>query len=314
MQRFLTILCFSATLGCSRPAAALALMEIRTAADDVLVAFFQSTNVSGPVWNTVFPTNEVDTSNLALWTLNGQPVRSIHQFVTEAEGVDCHIYLHVPKLANGTAYTLKTPYGSTNFVFEDRRVFCEAIKVNQSGYSALSRVRYANFAIWLGDGGAQPINGALPTYTVFRQTTGAPVAQGSLRSFGQDASSGDWGLSDRSVSGAGGRPVPGLCRGLRLLVSVWRGRGFLKPPGICRVPCPVLSALRLSDHPAVCLGGYPAATLPHRGVRQPVAGNRARPDQGNGTTTERSWGIPRRRGFGSQRLPLDGAARVDDDL
>src|SRR6266702_2570852 len=57
-----------------------------------------------------------------------------NRFITEAEGTDYHIYLQVPKLTNGIAYTLKTPYGSTNFVFDDRQVFCESIKVNQSGY------------------------------------------------------------------------------------------------------------------------------------------------------------------------------------
>jgi hypothetical protein len=104
--------------------------QIRTASDTVLVAFFNSTNVSGPVWAPVYPTNEVNTRHPSLWTLNGQPVTAINEFVTEADAVEYHIYLQVPQLANGMAYTLVTPYGSTNFVFDDTRIFCESIKVS----------------------------------------------------------------------------------------------------------------------------------------------------------------------------------------
>ena len=171
------------------------LTGIRTASATVLVAFFNSTNVSGPIWATVYSTNEVDTSNLSLWTLNGQPVTAINKFVTQANAVESHIYLQVPQLTNGMAYTLVTPYGSTNFVFDDTQILCESIKVNQNGYSALSQVRYANLAIWLGDGGAKQISGALPTYTVFKQFTGEQVAQGTLQQIGgggQDSSSGDY--------------------------------------------------------------------------------------------------------------------------
>ena len=173
----------------------LSFKEIRTASPTVLVAFFKDAYWSGQVWDTQFNTNQVDTSNLSLWKLNGQPVTAINKFVTEADAVDYHIYLQVPQLTNGMAYTLETPYGSTNFVFDDKQIFCESIKVNQSGYSALSQVRYANFAIWLGTGGAQQISGSLPTYTVFRQFTGEQVAQGTLQQIGgggQDSSSGDY--------------------------------------------------------------------------------------------------------------------------
>src|ERR1035437_3364735 len=172
--------------------AQLSFKEIRTASDTVLVAFFKSSNASGPVWNRVIQTNEVNTDDPSLWKLNGQPVTAINKFVTEADAVDYHIYLQVPQLTNGMAYTLETPYGNTNFVFDDTKIFCESIKVNQSGYSALSQVRYANFAIWLGTGGAQQISGSLPPYTVFRQFTGEQVAQGTLQQIGQDSSSGDY--------------------------------------------------------------------------------------------------------------------------
>jgi len=81
-------------------------------------------------------------------------------------------YMQVPMLVQGKSYTLKTPHGDLAFVFDDATIFCESIKTNQNAYSALSRVRYANFAIWLGDGGSRKIEGDLPTYRVFRAVTG----------------------------------------------------------------------------------------------------------------------------------------------
>ena len=174
----------------------LSFKEVRTASDSVLVAFFKDAYRAVPdPGDVVFNTNQVNTSNLSSWTLNGVPVSAIDVFITEADAVDYHIYLHVPKLTNGMAYTLQTPYGTTNFVFDDKQIYCEAIKVNQNGYSALSHVRYANFAIWLGTGGAHPISGALPTYTVINQFTGEQVTNGTLQmvtTAQPDTSSGDY--------------------------------------------------------------------------------------------------------------------------
>jgi endoglucanase len=196
MKRFLTFvgLSYGFLSANATPAPITAIMGIRTASPTVLVAFFNSTNVTGPVWGTVYSTNEVAVTNLSQWTLNGVAVTAAHRFVTEANAVEYHIYLQVPPLTNGTTYTLNTPYGNTNFVFEDTNILCESIKVNQNGYSALSQVRYADFAIWLGDGGPQPISGPLPTYTVYNQFTGAQVASGTLVQFPgtPDTSSGDY--------------------------------------------------------------------------------------------------------------------------
>ena len=163
--------------------AELSLKEIRTASNNVLVAYFKST---------VAQADEVNTTDTSLWKLNGQPVMEINKFVTEADACDHHIYLQVPNLVNGTSYTLQTPHGDTTFVFDDGKIFCESIKTNQNAYSALSQVRYANFAIWLGDGGSRQITGDLPTYTVFKLFTGETIAQGTLREIGQDDSSGDF--------------------------------------------------------------------------------------------------------------------------
>ncbi|HVU08550.1 MAG TPA: glycoside hydrolase family 9 protein [Verrucomicrobiae bacterium] len=171
------------------------LKEIRTASPTVLVAFFKDAYWTGPVWGEQWTNNQVTTTDLSLWTLNGQPVTAASRFVTEANAVDYHIYLQVPPLTNGMIYTLNTPYGNTNFVFDDTKIFCESIKVNQNGYSALSHTRYANFAIWLGDGGAKPIGGPLPNYTVFNQFTGEQIASGTLQTVTAaqpDSSSGDY--------------------------------------------------------------------------------------------------------------------------
>ncbi len=177
------LMVFSVLLAFSAPASgALKLEEVRTASNNVLVACFKSTTVNP---------NEVNIADLSAWKLNSEPVTAIHKFVTEADACDHHIYLHVPVLQNGNRYTLQTPHGETTFVFDDHRVFCESIKTNQNAYSALSKVRYANFAIWLGDGGPQPIDGRLPDYTVFRLPGGETIAQGTLREIGKDASSGD---------------------------------------------------------------------------------------------------------------------------
>ncbi|MGA3266195.1 MAG: glycoside hydrolase family 9 protein [Verrucomicrobiota bacterium] len=178
--------------------------EIRTASSTELVAFFTFTNMSGPWYNVSYPTNLVMTSQPSKWTLNGVPVQAISgEFVTEdngsllpgAEAVEYHIYLQVPQLVNGTYYTLVTPYSTNSFIFQDSQTLCESIKVNQSGYSGLSTERYANFAIWLGTGGSQPISGPLPTYTVIAQFTGQPVASGTLQTVTTaqpDTSSGDY--------------------------------------------------------------------------------------------------------------------------
>jgi endoglucanase len=181
MKRLLIItICLWSSLAAN---AELTLKEIRTASKDVLVAYFKSTVINA---------DEVNTTNLASWKLNGQPVTAINKFVTEADACDHHVYLQVPTLVHGTTYTLQTPHGEKTFVFDDRITFCESIKSNQSGYSALSKVRYANFAIWLGDGGSRQISGDLPSYTVFKMADGASVLQGTLQSLGEDSSSGDF--------------------------------------------------------------------------------------------------------------------------
>ena len=183
--------------------AILTLKEVRTASDHVLVLVFRGEKVVSSdynIWiNTKIDVNEVQTGDLSAWKLNGSLPLAINKFVTESSGTTSgpkgsvhYIYLEVPRLVNVTEYTLETPHGDTTFVFNDRTVFCESIKTNQNAYSVLSNVRYANFAIWLGTGGSQQIEGTLPEYEVFEISSGNSVSRGILEEIGSDESSGDF--------------------------------------------------------------------------------------------------------------------------
>jgi endoglucanase len=163
--------------------AKLTLREIRTASDNVVVVFFTSDIVD---------LSEVDIGNTSDWTINDVPVNEIFRYSTQANACDHRIYLVTSTLQEGKSYKLKTPHGTKNFRFEERKIFCESIKTNQAGYSALSKVRYANFAIWLGDGGSRKIEGPLPAFEVFDVATGEVKSKGYLAEFGHDPSSGDY--------------------------------------------------------------------------------------------------------------------------
>ncbi len=163
--------------------ARLELSEIRTASDQVIVAFFRSDTVD---------LDEIDISELSGWEINGQEPMEIYQYAMQADECDHHIYLKTNKLTEGETYNVKTPYGSRSFTFNEKDIFCESIKTNQAGYSAYAKTRYANFAIWLGTGGAVKIEGELPGYEVFSPSTGETVLAGNLQELGADESSGDF--------------------------------------------------------------------------------------------------------------------------
>jgi endoglucanase len=169
--------------GISSLYAKVTLKEIRSASNDVLVAFFtgDSANV-----------DEINIEDISRWKINGAPAVEISKYATAADTSDHHIYLKTSKLEEGKSYRVETPYGARDILFREREIFCEAIKTNQSGYSALSRVRYANFAIWLGSGGARKIEGALPSYEVFELHSKGAVASGTLKEIGKDEGSGDY--------------------------------------------------------------------------------------------------------------------------
>jgi len=164
----------------------LKLKEIRTASDNILVAYF-----FGPDLNEI-------TTNVTDWSLNGKNPKKIDKWVTpnweEVEfGYEHHIYLTMDKpFVEGEKYELISPYGNATFTFSSKVIFCESIKTNQSGYSALSTIRYANFAIWTGTGGGKKITGEQPTYNVIHSETGKQICNGTLMELGENENSGDF--------------------------------------------------------------------------------------------------------------------------
>ena len=164
------------------PDESLTLKEVYTASDNVITLLFESdvVNLEG-----------IDISDLSAWKVNRKPAKAINKFVTEAAGSEHHIYITVDKLKPGKRYVVRTPYGKAAFRFREKKVFCEAIKTNQVGYSALGHVRYANLAVWLGDGGAKKIEGALPEYSVIDRR-GKKIVSGTVKEIGEDRSSGDY--------------------------------------------------------------------------------------------------------------------------
>ena len=122
----------------------LKLVEVRTTSDRVLVAYFLGPDMM-----------QVSTDSPG-WSLNGKQPAKIDKWITPNwSGIDFgyehHIYLTMNEpFVQGNKYQLKTPHGEISFTFDSKNIYCESIKTNQSGYSALSKVRYANFAIWNG--------------------------------------------------------------------------------------------------------------------------------------------------------------------
>lgn len=167
---------------CASARAGLTMKEIRTASDNVIELCFVSDKLD---------VNEVSIQDADAWKVNGQAVLSLNRMAAAGDQCDHFVYLTVPTLKNGQKYKIQTPYGNFSFRFKDREVLCDAIKTNQVAYSALSTKRFANFAIWLGDGGTRKIEGQLPGYTV-RTSKGTVVTSGTLEEIGQDSSSGDY--------------------------------------------------------------------------------------------------------------------------
>lgn len=160
------------------------LREIRTASNNVIELCFRSDTLN---------VDEVSVENIAAWKVNGKAPLQINRMAAAFEK-ECnhHVYLTVPALQDGKKYTIQTPYGKYTLKFDDDQVFCDAIKTNQVAYSALSTKRFANFAIYVGDGGSRKIEGKLPAYKVVDTKTGAQITTGTLTEIGADASSGDY--------------------------------------------------------------------------------------------------------------------------
>jgi endoglucanase len=162
------------------------LTEIRTATNNILVAYF-----IGPEMNEI-------SNKTSEWSLNGTKPDTINKWVTPnwsgiEFGYEHHLYLTMKQsFIQGQQYKLKTPYGDTTFIFEPKEIFCESIKTNQSGYSVLSNVRYANFAFWTGTGGGVKLQDKIPSYEVIEINSGKSVVKGFLTELGENKNSGDF--------------------------------------------------------------------------------------------------------------------------
>ena len=87
----------------------LKLKEIRTASNDVLVAFFTSDKAN---------VNETDIRDKSKWLINGKPAKNIFKYVMQADECDHHVYLQTEILIEGREYSIETPYGSRKFKFD----------------------------------------------------------------------------------------------------------------------------------------------------------------------------------------------------
>ncbi len=183
IKRLVTLFIFWVLCGVAWLHAEATLNEIRTASNDVLVAYISGDSAD---------VNAVDIEDKSQWKINGEPASEIFIYAVAADPCDYHVYLKTSRLVEGAQYRVETPYGEKTIRFNEREIFCEAVKTNQVGYSAFSRTRYANFAVWLGTGGARKIEGILPSYEVFETETNKTVASGALTGVGKDEGSGDY--------------------------------------------------------------------------------------------------------------------------
>jgi endoglucanase len=173
------------------------IVEVRTAAPNVIVAVVQ-TDITYEYGTTSGPDNIDTAAGPGHWQVNGGSPTAVHRYSVPWDelpqvGADPNlpnysypvttrhrIYLQLSSpLQEGATYTISNPsYGSMNLTFSARTAFCESIKVNQVGYSKRSTSRYANFGVYMGDGGSLQFNPA-PTYKVYNESTGAILTNGT---------------------------------------------------------------------------------------------------------------------------------------
>jgi endoglucanase len=125
------------------------------------------------------------------WKVNGKNPLRVHRYSLPADeqkeqdgrlpvSVEHRLYLELPdELKSGSNYSVTGPYGAFDLAFDDRQTPCEAIKVNQVGYNARSESRYANFGVFLGDGGSKKYERV--DYNVVHRDSGEVIFSGQGR-------------------------------------------------------------------------------------------------------------------------------------
>jgi endoglucanase len=177
--------------------------QVHAAAPGVLVV----TVMTGPRNEAGGVATTVDALNLdaAAWRVNGTPATGINRYSLPFDElrpipypepgwrtpypviVEHRIYLRLnAPMRDGDTYSVATPYGNRQIVFGNRSTFCESIKVNQVGYSKRATSRYANYGVFMGDGGTVSF-GTLPGYQVIRENNGQVVHSGTAADMGRDA-------------------------------------------------------------------------------------------------------------------------------
>jgi endoglucanase len=88
-------------------------------------------------------------------------------------------------LLEGQSYLFMSPYGDTTIAFEQAQIYCESVKVNQTGYALNSNVRYSNFGVFMGDKGPLQLQ-TLPDFFLKDSATNATVTNGTFTYWGDD--------------------------------------------------------------------------------------------------------------------------------
>jgi endoglucanase len=180
------------------------LSKVETAAANILVVNLESDYINIKQANRTTVYNDFKPSMLN-WLVNGiSPLDvSIYSgvidekkaFVVNSETffpikMRHKVYLIMPNnLIENQSYAITSAYGNYSFIFHQNSMYCESIKVNQVGYALNSSVRYANFGIYMGDGGSIPLP-SLGTYVVKDALSNTTVFTGSLSYWGDDTGNG----------------------------------------------------------------------------------------------------------------------------
>lgn len=188
----------------SLPTQAQQISKVETASTNILVVNLESDwiNIKQTNRMTVYTDFKPNTSN---WLVNGITPLDVSVYsgvIDEKKAMLINgeaffplkmrhkVYLVMPSnLIENQPYTITTPYGNYSFTFHQNTMHCESIKVNQVGYALGSSVRYANFGIYMGDGGSLPLAN-LPNFSVKDALSNATVFIGILNYWGNDSGNG----------------------------------------------------------------------------------------------------------------------------
>jgi endoglucanase len=163
-----------------------------TAASDVIVVYFSDDYDAKKLVMDPLETTKDD------WKVNGNHPQEIHHYARSIDelpktkqgdyplNMGYWTYLVMDQaLVSGRSYTVTGPFGQNVLEFDDSSTFCESIKVNQVGYHPESPVRYANFGLFMGDGGSRRMQEPLG-YRVFDISDQQVVYEGFAEYRGND--------------------------------------------------------------------------------------------------------------------------------